>query len=352
MSHQTTTDQSGHVKTTIDISGWFDLPGVISFVKTLYTLPGSHEYLLDFKNTKFMTPFGMLYLASHFRHISKSSTAKFFVTNHENHGYLSHMGFFQSFGLDHGNKPGQARGSDTYVPVTTTNLAAFKQGYLGNQIGQHCEDVGQKLAAVLLKENKSLTYTLLSYTIREMLRNVLEHSDAFEMSYCAQFWQKSGRAEIAVLDDGKGIWNGLATNPYLKIKSNNEALNLSLLPGISGKTFKGVKNQPGNEWQNSGLGLYVTSRLCSDYGAFFIASGDAGVHIAQGNKKQFQPDLKGTVVMLAIDTRKITNSSRDIIQKIVKEGKEREVYLKNCGDIEGDKASMMVSEDMKKTLLK
>lgn len=350
MGHQTFVDPSGYTKTTIDFAGHFDLNGAIEFANTLYGLPPSHEFYLDFQNTKFVTPFGMLYLASHLRHIAKSTTIKLFVINYQHHSYLSHMGFFQSFGLNFGNLPGQASGSDTYVPVTTIPVQTFKHQSIGNQIGQHCEDEGQRLAKILLREDKSYTYQVISYSIRELLRNVVEHSDASEISYCAQFWPRSGRAEITVMDDGKGVWGGLSTNPNLVIKTHNEALNLSLLPGISGKMYKGVKVQMSNEWQNSGLGLYVTSKLCSDFGSFFIASGNSGIHISNGNKKQYYASLQGTVVRLVINTRKITQSSNTLIQEIVKEGKAREEYLRNCGTIQGDTASMMVTDEMKKVL--
>ncbi|WP_092949868.1 hypothetical protein [Roseateles sp. YR242] len=55
--------------------------------------------------------------------------------------YAAHMGFFRSFDLAYGNAPGQAKGSENYLPITIfdsreVEREAFEQGIeVGNATG-------------------------------------------------------------------------------------------------------------------------------------------------------------------------------------------------------------------------
>ncbi len=95
------------------------------------------------------------------------------------------------------------------------------------------------------------------------------------------------QAEIGILDVGVGIRNSLSKNPHLTLESDRDALNLALMPGISGKMFKGVVRNAYDydPWQNSGYGLYAVSRLCGLGGKFLIGSGDAALSLKPEEKK-------------------------------------------------------------------
>jgi len=69
---------------------------------------------LDFRSLGYVTPFGMLLLAALIRQFARSGREKFGrsyrleAANFANKNYASWMGLFRSFGLRHGNEPGQA----------------------------------------------------------------------------------------------------------------------------------------------------------------------------------------------------------------------------------------------------
>jgi nitrate/nitrite-specific signal transduction histidine kinase len=53
------------------------------------------------------------------------------------------------------------------------------------------------------------------YSLAEILRNFLEHSQAQELWYAAQYWQSRNWVELATLDEGIGIRRSLARKPPL-----------------------------------------------------------------------------------------------------------------------------------------
>ena len=100
--------------------------------------------------------------------------------------------------------------------------------------------------------------------------------------------------EVAILDVGLGVRHGLRNNPDLNITSDRDALHLALLPGISGKMYRGVKRRSNDAWQNSGFGLYMTSRICRAGGSFFIASSGAGMLLDSGGKHDRETSYQAT----------------------------------------------------------
>ena len=81
-------------------------------------------YLFDFQSVGHVEPFGMLFLAALIRQFARARrevqgrNCEIKATNFKDKTYASWMGLFKSFGLNHGNEPGEASGSDTYIPLT------------------------------------------------------------------------------------------------------------------------------------------------------------------------------------------------------------------------------------------
>jgi hypothetical protein len=127
--------------------------------------------------------------------------------------------------------------------------------------------------------------------------SAVEHSESAEFEYCGQYWPTQERVEVAILDCGIGVHKSLSANPNLKILSDDHALRLALLPGISGKTSAGNKIQEYDHWANSGYGLYLTSRLCAVGGSFFICSDKRGLlRKGDGQDKYYDCSFQGTAL--------------------------------------------------------
>jgi len=327
------------------------LKNTLNFCNRLWDLEHSDEYIFDFINLARVEPFSMAYVANELKRFRKTKPkSQFKALNHENKSYAAHMGFFRAFGLKFGNGPGEAAGSRTYLPITILNVAELHKeaddsyDYVGNII----EAKSEKIAKILTRQDSGDLVDTLTFSIREILRNVVEHSGSEIIEYCAQYWPSKNLVEFAVLDTGNGIMQGLSTNPYLNINDERDALHLALLPGVSGKMYKGVKKRKNDEWQNSGFGLYMTSRICRNGGDFFIASNDKSIFLDNTSKQDLKCRYQGTALRLRIDTSQLSSYS-EMLDQYRNEGFAAAKKFAGKDAIEPSAASTMLARDFQET---
>jgi hypothetical protein len=145
-------------------------------------------------------------------------------------------------------------------------------------------------------------FDALSYSIRETMRNVFEHSKTELLYYCAQYWPRSNKIEFAVADFGIGIKRALAQNPNFRFDNDKQAIEYSLLPSVSGSTHLPRRSE---NWFNSGYGLYMTNRLARNGGNFVLASGTSAILLSSKTKTNFKTSYLGTILRFNIDVDKI-----------------------------------------------
>lgn len=312
-------------KYTIFVPPSRSLRSTLEWVTGLYQSPESDLYTFDFGAMDWIEPFPLLFLSANIRRFRKSKPeARFIATNFRTHSYAAHMGFFEAFNLHFGNKPGEAQGSDTYLPITSISVAYLNHeaGKRSLQVGDVLEGDTAKLAQLLTQEKSSHLVDTLAYTLREIMRNAVEHSEGDEFEYCGQYWPTQDKVEIAILDCGIGVQKSLSANPNLKILSGDDALRLALLPGISGKTNAGNKIREYDHWANSGYGLYITSRLCAVGGSFFICSDKRGLsRKGDGQEKYYDCSFQGTALRMVLHTSSISDL-KGCLRQLRKEGEE------------------------------
>ena len=110
---------------------------------------------------------------------------------------------------------------------------------------------------------------ILSYIIGELVRNVLEHSQARDGAVvAAQYYKESNRICFAICDTGIGLWKSLQIwHP----RTDKEALALALTPGVSGTT-----RRLDGTGDNAGAGLFFIKSIAKiSRGYFTIFSGDS-----------------------------------------------------------------------------
>ncbi|MCE8420972.1 ATP-binding protein [Rhodovulum sulfidophilum] len=263
--------------------------------------------------------------------------------NHENHGYAAHFGFFQSFGLKHGKEPGEATGSSRYIPIRDLNVAQINEEAVERflEVGDVIEERAAELAKVLTQDEAGDLQDTLTYSIREIMRNVVEHSQSENIHICAQYWPNLHEVEVGIVDDGIGVHAALTSNPTHDGLDEKEALELSLMPGISGNPMAGKGR---GEWNNSGYGLYMTNRICRNGGHFLICSGGHGIKLSQGGKENFETSFQGTAIRLFIDTRNLTDLRRRLAE-FAEEGRAAAKELAGANDSRASTASQMLRRD-------
>lgn len=151
--------------------------------------------------------------------------------------------------------------------------------------------------------------------MREVFRNIVEHSKSKRFGFCAQFIPTTNKVSFAVLDRGIGIKESLKDNPKLIINNDLEAIRESLKPGISGKVYAGQKRKPKGDWANSGYGLYMTSNICKKGGSFFITSGNKGIYLTENDEKILEMNTIGTALNLTINLNQ-KNNLNDILKEL------------------------------------
>ncbi len=321
----------------------------------LSKIENADKYVFDFQHVKRVEPFGLLFVSSEIQRLrSRHPDSEVGCQNYSKMNYAGHMGFFKSFGLDHGKFPGQARGSNNYIPMRLIDCSELTDSAYdeGAAVGDIVERESEQLAEVLCCQDKGPIHETLTYSLREIMRNVVEHSEASQIGICAQLWPSKNLVEVAILDRGVGLRATLSRNPHLDVTNDKAALNYSLMPAVSGKAFKGAKNKQKGPWANSGFGLYMTSRICRNGGMFFIASRKHGMLLTSaGGKRYFDCEFSGTAVRLRIQTNKISSLNKSL-EKYRSEGFEIQKTYKEIVNIDPSAASLMMSRDFDLSLWK
>jgi hypothetical protein len=325
------------------------IQGLADFSWQLRRIQEYDQYQFDFGRQRWFPPFSMLLLSRQLRHfVDRYPGAKFTVSNHRNHPYAAHMGFFRSFGLDFGNEPGEAAGSSTYVPLTDLQFDDLKAEAAARyeHIGDAIERRSNRLTELLLQQAEGDLFDTLSYSLREIVRNSVEHSGSGSVSICAQYWPKLEEVEVGIVDDGVGVAATLNENPSLSFTDDRDAIQLALLPGISGKAYRNSRSDRYNTWQNSGYGLYMTNRLCRHGGTFFINSNAAGVCLHNRGKYDVDLDLRGTAIRMTMYTTRIRRL-REQLTRFSAEGTARARELGMEFIVNASTASRMLARDFR-----
>jgi hypothetical protein len=289
---------------SIPLPQTLDAEGALEFVRELLVADHPPEIQIDFSALGHVSPFGMLVLADALQKVWLGRRPR--LVGHEDKSYLAHMGFFKACGVEFGKAPGEARGSDSYLPMTILKLSEVRAQAKTEVVRPQIviERLSKELAARLAQSSASAVYRVLQFGIQELLRNVVEHSEAEVVAFAAQYWASREKAEIAVLDGGIGIYSSLRKNRRIEPDDEAHALYLSLLPGVTSRSGTGAILS--DEWTNIGFGLYMTSSIARANGHFIVASGRTVLTLRGNDKALTQCASMGTAVCMHLSTDNAT----------------------------------------------
>lgn len=284
-----------------DGSSWDE---VLRFSGRLAELPEAKAYVFDFADVGFTSPGWMVVVGDSLNAFrSTRPQAKRRAQNYRRPGlsYAAAAGFFRYFGVDWGQKPGALGSTDAFVPVTVQSVADLRERAAADM--RHHGDViqseAERLVAVLTRLDRGDVFDTLAYSIREIVRNVLEHSEAEEYAFAAQWWPAAGRAEMVVSDAGIGLARSLKLNPRHDVSDDAAALRLAVRPGVTSRARSGPA---GDVWRNTGYGLYMTQGICGTAGSFTLMSGSCAA-VTDGSKERIVPcSASGTTVVMRLET--------------------------------------------------
>lgn len=297
--------------TTIKIPANLNALNAIKFNARLYGLLGADGYCFDFTDLKFAKPFAMLFLAQAIREFLKkhnsNDTCKALIGSEGRAmnacSYMAHMGFFRDAGINYGKDTGEAPGGTNYIPMTEI---IFQELFDTNKYQQEqvvLETKSKELASILVQTDIGDAYEVLSYCIRETLRNAFEHSKSDRVRICAQYWPSCNKAQIAILDSGIGVLTSLKENfQFDDLVYDIDALERAVMPAV---TSKPLSSNNYDHWGNSGFGLYMLKRICKDSGSFLMSSNQAAINIERSQSAWRHAGLNGTSLKVEIDLNKL-----------------------------------------------
>ena len=294
-------------------------------------------FIIEF-DMKFVKPFPLCYIAHGIKEfiamIRKRKPDITFLVRYRpdqnGFSYASNMGFFKFISefLDLGKLPGELLGSQNYLPIKLESFIGKKKEkgiFLAD--GEVAEITAEELSTVLVHDNEELKY-LYNYVLRELIRNIPEHSNSDIVGYAAQYWPRLKLSEICVFDEGCGIYDSLISNSIHAeyIESNINALEYALAPGISERFAPGERNRDRSEWANSGYGLFFISEICRLLkGSLLIISGENYMYQKTNGKRVYgEAYYKGTIVRIslpsieAFNVEAMLNSIRKNAENIAK----------------------------------
>lgn len=184
----------------------------------------------------------------------------------------------------------------------------------------------------------------IKYTLGELLRNVLEHSNSSQGAIvAAQYYKTSNTVRIGICDSGIGIRKSLQKYWATHARLDIEAIKWALVPGISGTTRK-----EGGTEDNAGAGLFFIksiAHVARNY--FMIYSGSGIFKLLLRDKRTEKPRLnpnpdddrhserndapyfQGTLVAIDISLEdkshftQLLSAIRDVYGKAVRDRKQR-----------------------------
>lgn len=322
---------------------------IFDFCDSINKCSGDDVVTINFSRMGRVEPFAMVYVAKFIREFNrKNKEIKVSCRGHKDKDYAANMAFFRAFGLRHGREPNCTQGNDRFVPFTIlrtqTIIDEADQEYKVEQ--DIIEKRAEQLARILSQQNDPNLTDALTFSIREIMRNVFEHSNSKSIEYCAQYWPTYNKVEIVIADNGIGLKQSLSSNPFVEADTHADAIQQALMPAISSKNYKGARVDTNNPWHNSGFGLYMSSRICRLGGNFLVCSGDHAIAL-NGNGKQhleLAHQCSGTVIRMVLNTSQLYKLN-GMLAKFREEGYEVAKQIKGVGVYTASAASQMLSRD-------
>lgn len=329
-----------------------DVKSIFGFCNEIDRHSGAERLVIDFTNMGRIEPFTMVYVAKYIREFDRrNNNTTVSCRGHKTKDYAANMGFFRAFGLKHGREPNCVFGNDRFVPYTILRIQtivdeATKEWQVEQEV---IERRSAHLSEILAQQNSGNLVDALTYSIREIMRNVYEHSKSRSIEYCAQYWPYYNKVEIAIVDHGIGLKESLSGNPYIQVENHSDAIQQALMPAISSKNYEGAIIDTNDPWHNSGFGLYMINRICRLGGSFLICSGDHGVKLSEDGKEHIDlPHLcRGTAVRMVLNTGRLTELNK-MLEKFRDDGYEISRQIKGVGIYAASAASQMLSKDFER----
>lgn len=296
-----------------------------------YYLNDSENLRITFEHLEFIEPAGALLFLTTMDKIRKLNIPyEIEPINHLKKSAISYgetMGIFQQLGIS--DAPSHNSGA-TYIAPTKIEIHEIFRGLddVGGTIESYYEIISERIVSKVLglvdSELDEDVKDLFIFVVREMIRNIFDHSQSSHYYYASQSYRTSNFVEVVIADVGVGL---LATIPFdveerwFGKDTDEEAIRKALTPGLSALSNHAYAPE---DYKNSGYGLALVKRIIQCTGGLFsIASGTKSITFASEEIIN-NCDVNGTVVRMRLQLDKLGSVS---FQEILNEA-ENEAKIK------------------------
>lgn len=279
-------------------------------VKTNETLP---KFTFDFNNLKWIDPSGAVLLLETIANLNERDIFVDFIpledTSKAAISYGINMGIFQKLGLS--EEVSREEGSTYLAPkkISRSDVQIFLKEK-GHHIEYYFEYISEKISRKVLRYEK-LNYDdrlsdLFTYVIRELIRNIFDHSKSEYFYYGSQFIPKTSIVELVIADRGLGLKLTIpfdAEERWFNKDTTEHAIKKAFTPGITAASNHAYASV---DYINSGYGLaMVKSLILASDGILSLATSDKTITFSVDDQEFKSCEVQGTIIRIRVDLEKL-----------------------------------------------
>lgn len=291
---------------------------MIRMNQTLHKLVETSEFLskfiFDFNNLKWIDPSGAVLLLETIENLREKDIFVDFIpledTSKSAISYGINIGIFQKLGLSEAVSKEEG---DTYLAPKKINrfdVQTFLEEKKEN-FEYYFEYISEKISKKVLRYEK-LNYDdrlseLFSYVIRELIRNIFDHSESEYFYYGSQFIPSTSIVELVIADRGLGLKHTVpfdVEERWLNKDTTEHAIIKAFTPGITAASNHAYASE---DYLNSGYGLAMVKRLVlAADGILSLATSDRTITFSEDNQKFKNCEIQGTIIRIRVDLEKLS----------------------------------------------
>lgn len=231
--------------------------------------------------------------------------------------YGKTMGIFQKLGLSDAHSFSQ--GSNYIAPTKVVLAELFDSlDFQGKTIETYYDEISTKIVKKILRDlgmgSDDVVRDLFEFVVREMIRNIFDHSQTTHFYYGSQLYPATNSVELVIADLGLGL---LRTIPFdieetwFGEPTHEDAIRKAMIPGLSALSNHAYAPE---DYKNSGYGLALVRRIVErTSGHFSIASGKKTITYSLSGESVEDCDIKGTLIRMRINLDKLNTIDFDEI---------------------------------------
>lgn len=317
---------------------------IFEWAKQLWNPSNEVNIDLDFSNLTFVRPFDAIFIInqiSQYKIYFPSSIIKIYGL--EDNYFSEKIGL--SSILQPENFTAAMGDEDNMLAIRKITLSEFRGVGVSPQVSHEAiENQSGVLAKHLTMSETGSIYDTVQFSLREVIRNIFEHSCSENLMYAATYHPTSKIAEICVSDTGQGIHSALTFNKKFSHLNPKQALEWACLPGVSGNPSVHEYEGSSSPWKNSGYGLYMMNRLCRNQGDFLLISNKTALYMQRNKNVFIIPENIGTTVRLHLNLGMVSELKTELA-RYAEEGREISKGIKGASIIQASMASTMLRRD-------